>query len=172
VALDKTLGQLNDAGNVTTLARYLEMLGHAGLVCGLPKFSVQLLRQRKSPPKFQVLNTALMGALGAHTFDEARADRSHWGRLTESAVGAHLVNTAGLETRIHYWRESPLEVDFVIQHRGRLAAIEVKSGKAVGHHPGLEEFSRRNAGCRSWVVGSGGIAVEEFLRQPASHWVE
>ncbi|HEU0201547.1 MAG TPA: ATP-binding protein [Burkholderiaceae bacterium] len=171
VALDKVLGRLTDAGNVTTLTRYLDLLGKAGLLVGLEKYSDHLVRRRKSPPKFTVLNTALMSATGTHSFAEARADRSHWGRLVESAVGAHLCNTTSGTTRIHYWRESPVEVDYVIEHRGRLAAVEVKSGSAPVKVSGLEEFLRRHSGCRRWIVGANGIPVGEFLRYPAAHWV-
>ena len=171
VSLDKTLVQLSDAGNVTTLARYLDLLAQAGLLAGLHKHSAQALRRRQSPPKFQVLNNALMSAKGHHRFNEARTDRSHWGRLVESAVGAHLVNSAETDTRIHYWREGGLEVDFVIEHRGRLAAIEVKSGKVGLAQPGLAEFSRRQSACVTWVVGADALSVGEFLRYPAAHWV-
>lgn len=170
VSLDKTLGQLHDAGNVTTLARYLDLLGQAGLLSGLQKYSGHELRRRKSPPKFQVLNNALMSAKGTHSFDEARADRSHWGRLVESAVGAHLVNSAEGDTRIHYWREGSLEVDFVIEHRGKLVAVEVKSGKTSSGHRGLDEFARRHDGCSTLLVGSDELPVGEFLRFPAAHW--
>jgi uncharacterized protein len=171
VSLDKVLGQLHDAGNVTTLSRYLDLLGHAGLLAGLQKYAAQTLRQRKSPPKFQVLNNALMSATGSHGFDEARADRSHWGRLVESAVGAHLLNTADADTHIHYWREGALEVDFVIERRGKLLAVEVKSGQARLSQPGLMEFSRRYGGCPTLLVGADALPVGEFLRYPAAHWV-
>ena len=171
VSLDKTLGQLSDAGNVTTLARYLELLGAAGLLNGLQKYSAHTLRRRQSPPKFQVLNNALMSAKGNHSFGEAQADRSHWGRLVESAVGAHLVNTTETDGRVHYWREGGLEVDFVVEHRGRLAAIEVKSGKASAAQPGLAEFSRRHVNCSNWLVGGDALPVGEFLRYPAAHWL-
>ena len=171
VSLDKTLGQLRDAGNVTTLARYLELLGQAGLLVGLHKYSDHELRRRKSPPKFQALNNALVSAKGTHSFGDAQTDRSHWGRLVESAVGAHLVNTAEGETRIHYWRESALEVDFVIEHRGKLVAVEVKSGKVHSQHRGLAEFARRHDGCATLQVGSNDLSVGEFLRYPTAHWV-
>ena len=170
VSLDKTLGQLHDAGNVTTLSRYLELLGQAGLVIGLSKYSGHDIRRRKSPPKFQVLNTGLMSATGSHSFEEARADRSHWGRLVESAIGAHLLNTADGNTRIHYWREGTLEVDYIIEHRGRLTAIEVKSGKVASQHRGLAEFSRRHNSCATLLVGSERLSVGEFLKFPAAHW--
>jgi predicted AAA+ superfamily ATPase len=174
VSLDKTLGQLNDAGNVTTLARYLELLAHAGLMAGLHKHAAQVLRKRQSPPKFQVLNNALMSAKGQHSFAEAMADKSHWGRLVESTVGAHLINSADTDTRIHYWREGGLEVDFVIEHRGRLAAVEVKSGNvgAGARHAGLDEFTQRFPSCKRWVVGSESLPLGEFLRYSAAHWVD
>ena len=40
-----------------------------------------------------MLNTALMTAGSGYSFDEAQADRTFWGRIVESAVGAHLFNT-------------------------------------------------------------------------------
>lgn len=171
VSLDKVLGQLHDAGNVTTLARYLDLLAQAGLISGLQKFSQNQLRKRKSPPKFQVLNNALMSALGSHGFGAALSDRSHWGRLVESAVGAHLANTADGDTHIHYWRDGGLEVDFVLERRGKLTAIEVKSGRSALNQPGLAEFSRRHGDCRTLLVGAEALPVGEFLRYPAEHWV-
>lgn len=171
LSLDKALGQLKDAGNVTTLARYLDLLKEAGLLAGLHKYADQALRKRQSPPKFQVLNTALMSAQGSHGFEEARADRSHWGRLVESAVGAHLCNGASSDTGIHYWREASLEVDFVASHRGRLVALEVKSGKLGLAYRGLDEFARRNPGCTRLVVGGDDLPLGEFLSQPPLHWL-
>jgi len=172
VALDKIVGTLRDAGNTVTLARYVTLLAGAGLLTGLHKYSDHEVRRRNSPPKFQVLNTALMTALSTYTFEEAAADRSYWGRVVESAVGAHLCNTSDANTLIHYWRDGPLEVDFVIRRGKRLAAIEVKSGRAAASKPGLDEFCRRHRGCRRWVVGDKNLPVGEFLRYPANHWVD
>jgi len=42
----KMLGRLQDAGNTTTLAHYLELLAGAGMVRGLPKFSGSTVRRR------------------------------------------------------------------------------------------------------------------------------
>jgi len=88
------LGQLHDAGNTTRLAHYLELLAAAGLLTGLPKYSGSAVRLRASSPKFEVLSTALMSAQGEGRLHDARADRETWGRLVESAVGAHLANAA------------------------------------------------------------------------------
>jgi len=71
----KMLGQLQDAGNTTTLAHYLELLGGAGMLTGLQKYAGNAVRQRGSSPKLQVMNTALMTAQSGVTPDDARADR-------------------------------------------------------------------------------------------------
>jgi hypothetical protein len=144
----------------------------AGLLRGLLKYSDHEVRRRRSPPKFQVRNTALINAMGGYSFDEARADRSYWGRLVESAVGAHLCNAADANMKVHYWREGSLEVDFVVGNGKRLVAIEVKSGRAAGAMPGLKEFSQRHRGCRVLVVGGEDLPVGEFLRYPPSHWLD
>ncbi len=86
----KLLGQLWDAGNTTTLARYLDLLGGAGLIVGLQKYAGSAVSRRASSPKLNVLNTALMAADSGYSYAEAQADRTFWGRMVESAVGAHL----------------------------------------------------------------------------------
>lgn len=171
LSYDKMLGQLQDAGNTTTLARYLEMLGNAGLIYGLQKYAGQQHRRRASSPKFNVLNNALMSAGSGYTKAEAKADRSYWGRLVESAVGAHLYNTGHPDCNLYYWRESSREVDFVIERGKKLTAIEVKSGPASGHASGLDVFEENFGKCRKILVGEGGIPLVEFLSYPAEHWL-
>lgn len=168
----KMLGQLQDAGNTTTLAHYLELLAGAGMVCGLPKYAGDAARSRGSSPKLQVLNTALMTAVSGYTLAEARADREFWGRLVESAVGAHLANAAMRgECALHYWRERNHEVDFVVQAGRRLTAIEVKSGRAPQAHPGTAAFVQAFKPKRTLLVGGDGIALDDFLMRPVAHWV-
>ena len=94
LSYQKMIGQLTDAGNTTTLAHYLELLQGAGMLAGLPKYSSGQVRQRGSSPKLQVLNTALMSAQDQRSIAEARHDGDYWGRIVESCVGAHLVNSA------------------------------------------------------------------------------
>lgn len=169
----KMLGQLQDAGNTTTLAHYLELLAGAGMVCGLPKYAGDAARSRASSPKLQVLNTALMTVSAGLTLAEARADREFWGRLVESAVGAHLANAAMRgECHLHYWRERNHEVDFVVQAGRRLVAIEVKSSRAPQAHPGMAAFAEAFRPQRTLLVGGDGIALADFLSQPVSHWVQ
>ena len=168
----KMLGQLQDAGNTVTLAHYLELLAGAGMVCGLPKYAGDEARSRGSSPKLQVLNTALMTAACGLTLEEARQDREFWGRLVESAVGAHLANAAQRgECVLHYWRERNHEVDFIAQSRRHVTAIEVKSGRALQTHAGTAAFVRTFGSPRSLLVGGDGVTVEDFLSQPVAHWL-
>ena len=168
----KMLGQLHDAGNATTLAHYLDLLGGAGLVTGLQKYAGDVARSRGSSPKLQVLNTALLTAQSGLTLAEARADGEFWGRLVESAVGAHLANAAvGGECALYYWRERNQEVDFVVKAGRRLVAIEVKSGRAPQAHRGTAAFVAAFKPQRSLLVGGDGIELGEFLSRPALHWI-
>lgn len=168
----KMLGQLQDAGNSTTLAHYLDLLAGAGMVCGLSKYAGDVARSRASSPKLQVYNTALMSVTAGLSPAEARADREFRGRLVESAVGAHLVNAAASgECEIYYWRDRGQEVDFIVRARNRLVAIEVKSGRAPQAHAGSAAFSATFKVRRSLLVGGDGVAVEDFLAKPVAHWL-
>jgi len=167
----KMLGQLQDAGNTTTLAHYLDLLAGAGMVRGLPKYAGDVARQRGSSPKLQVLNTALMTATSGLSPAEARADREFWGRLVESAVGAHLANAAATgDCELYYWRERNQEVDFIVKAGRRLVAIEVKSGRAPLAHAGTTAFAQAFKVHRTLLVGSDGVSIEDFLSRPVSHW--
>lgn len=167
----KMLGQLQDAGNTVTLAHYLDLMSSAGLLVGLQKYAGQQHRRRASAPKLNVLNTCLMSVGSGYTKTEAKADRSYWGRLVESAVGAHLCNTGYPDCSIYYWRESPNEVDFVIECGKKMSAIEVKSGNSSGHAGGLDLFEQNFGSCRKLLVGEGGISLVEFLSYPAEYWL-
>ncbi|MDN5861198.1 MAG: AAA family ATPase [Pseudonocardia sp.] len=172
VAYQKMVGQLQDAGNTTTVAHYLELLGGSGLVTGLQKYSGSRVRQRGSSPKLVALNTALISA-GSDLAPRVTRERPDlWGRLVESAVGAHLVNTTtGPGATVTYWRDRHDEVDFVIGSASTLLAVEVKSGRHTGNFSGLDRFRREHPQARTLVVGSGGIELEEFLSSPAETWL-
>lgn len=113
-----------------------------------------------------------MTATSGEDFKQARADRELWGRLVESAVGAHLANAALRgECTLYYWRERNREMDFVVRSGRRLTAIEVKSGRATQTHPGTAAFATAFQPHRTLLVGADGIALEDFLAQPVGHWV-
>ena len=170
VSYRKMKGALKEAGNETTLAGYLELLGQAGLVKGLEKYARDELRIRSSSPKLQVLNTALMSARHGRTLEQAQADRTYWGRLVESAVGAHLHNAGDWLTRVFYWRENGHEVDFVVERGDSCLAVEVKSTDKPFAQKGLDAFIDKFPGSKKLVVGSTGIPLEEFLQSDPDDW--
>lgn len=169
LSYQKMLGQLQDAGNTTTLAHYLDLLAGAWMLCGLDKYAEHGVRRRASSPKFQVFNNALMTAPAGISYDGAQNDRNLWGRLVESAVGSHLVNS--VEGEVYYWRERGMEVDFVVCLGGKIVGIEVKSGRKKEGLPGMQVFKNNFKPDRLLLVGGDGIALEEFLASPVQHWI-
>lgn len=168
----KMLGQLQDAGNTTTLAHYLDLLTAAGMLTGLEKFAGEAVRSRGSSPKLQVLDTALFSAQAGVTPRAASEDRELRGRLVESAVGAHLANAAASgDCELFYWRDRNREVDFVVRANGRLTAIEVKSGRTKGEQPGTAAFREAFRPERTLLVGGDGIPIDRFLLSPVEKWI-
>ncbi len=167
----KMLGQLQDAGNTTTLAHYLELLQAAGLLEGLAKYAGQKVRRRGSSPKFQVHNNALITSQWDLSFEEARASGTAWGRLVESAVGMWLVNAAkDIQVSVHYWSAGDREVDFVLVKGAKAVAIEVKSSRRRGRLSGMEAFSGEFQVHRSLLVGADGIPIEDFITTDVLNW--
>ncbi len=171
LSYQKMLGQLQDAGNTTTVAHYLRLLEGAGMLMGLQKLSGSAVRRRGSSPKLLVLNTGLATATLGLRFREARQDPAIWGRLVESAVGAHLVQDGaehGIE--VFYWRDRGHEVDFVLRRGRSVAGIEVTTGSRKEPR-GIEAFRKAFSPRRVVTVGGQGIPAEEFLQQPTTRWL-
>jgi predicted AAA+ superfamily ATPase len=177
LSYQKVMGQLQDAGNTTTLANYLHLLSAAWMVTGLQKYAGDQARSRSSSPKFQVFDVALQSsqmedAIGLSGPNVAKDHPETWGRLVESAVGAHLLNTANPGMQITYWRDRNKEVDFVVSHQSRLLAIEVKSGRKTRAPSGLLDFQRQFPRSNVLLIGTGGLPLEEFLSRPSSDWFQ
>lgn len=171
VSLTKLLGQLQDAGNVVTLAHYLELLGAAFVVTGLQRWSPERARLRASPPKLVFWSNTFVTASAGESFRETRARPERWGRLVENAVGAYLLAGAqkgGFD--LWYWRDGVDEVDYVVQRGERVWAVEVKSGRPRSAS-GLAAFRRRHPRARTLVVGSGGIPLDEFFSAAPRDWL-
>ncbi len=171
LSFQKMIGQLQDVGNAATLAHYLDLLGGAGLVSGLQKFAGRRVRRRASSPKLQVWNTALMSAQSPRSMEQAKQDPQWWGRLVESAVGAHLLNDSrGKPIEVYYWQDRNREVDFVLVRGDEIVSIEVKSGRRKGTLPGVEAFNNAFGARRTLLVGGQGIPLSEFLATPVESW--
>ena len=164
LSLTKAVGQLQDAGNVTTLSSYLNILRECNLLTGLQKFANDGARRYQSAPKFQVYNNALLTAYRGTSYDKDRTDPQIWGRWVESAVGAYLLGGAEEgDYSVYYWRERSDEVDFVVVHQGEIIALEVKSGRR-GMNSGLPLFRQKFNPRRAFVVGTDGVPLEDFFK--------
>jgi predicted AAA+ superfamily ATPase len=160
----KVLGQLQDTGNTTTLSHYLELLDTAGLLAGINKYAPDIIRQRSSSPKFQVHNTALISAQRNNLFKDMLAKPDEWGRMVESAIGAHLINHSLSEKfNLHYWRERNEEIDFVIERKGKVIGLEVKSG-AAGSTSGMTAFKNKFNPDKILLIGKAGLPWQDFLK--------
>ncbi|MDY4409547.1 MAG: ATP-binding protein [Prevotella sp.] len=163
VSLTKMLGQLQDAGNTTTLAGYINLLSQSGLVGGLQKYAMDNARKRASIPKYQVYNNALKDIYVDKTFRDAQTDRKLWGRIFESAVGSWLLNEAFRHRwSLFYWRNGVNEVDFVLRRLDKTVAIEVKSNGESDTH-GLHVFQEKFHPVQSVIVGDNGLPPQVFL---------
>ena len=171
VSYQKLVGQLQDAGNTTTLAHYLRILGDSGLITGLEKYSGGRVRQRGSSPKLLALDSGLMTAMTGFTRLELRGQPEAWGRVVETAVGAHVVNSAPADTTISWWRDRDREVDFVIESPRGLLAMEVGSGRRKPSLPGLAAFNRAYPKARVLLAGAQGMPLAGLLRVPAHELV-
>lgn len=160
----KIIGQLQDAGNTTTLANYLNLLSDCGLLGGLEKYAGTVIRKRSSSPKFQVYNNALLSAQSNSLFQEISVNPKEWGRLVESSVGAHLINHSVSERyNLYYWREGNNEVDFILEKGNKVIALEVKSG-IHSDNTGMSVFDKKYHPEKVLLVGTGGIPYGDFLK--------
>ena len=163
LSLTKMLGELQDAGNTVTLSGYINLLNDSGLLRGVQKYSVDMARRRASVPKFHVYNNALKTVYTSQTFDQVILDRKLWGHIFESAIGAYIVSQSFVHRfEVFYWREKQYEVDFVLRKNGVLVAIEIKSNNEK-NTKGLDQFKQLFNPKSAFIVGDGGVSVEDFL---------
>lgn len=163
LSFNKMMGQLQDAGNTTTIAHYLQLLDTSGLLSGIPKFFIEEFRIKSSSPKWQVKNTALISAMSQQSYQETRSNFAKWGQVVESAIGAHLINKADEGNyKVFYWRHRNYEVDFVIKKGDKIIGIEVKSGKTKPTK-GMDEFRRKFKPTKVLLVGTSGLLWKDFL---------
>ncbi|MCZ2460748.1 MAG: ATP-binding protein [Chitinophagales bacterium] len=164
LSFNKILGQLQDAGNTTTLSHYLGLLDTAGLLAGIEKYAGSILPQRSSSPKFQVHNTALISSQDDKTLKEVLSMPDEWGRIVESAIGAHLINYSITEKyNVFYWRERNDEIDFVIEKNKKVIGMEVKSS-TVKSSSGMAAFQKKFKPKKVVLIGNTGMHWQDFLK--------
>ena len=174
VSYQNLAGRFKSTQNETTIVYYLDLLSRVGLVERLSNFAPSPIARDRKDPKIIVLNTGLMSVRSGYSLEEAKVDRTYWGRLVESAVGAHLLNTSPRRVEVYYWREKDREVDFVLKRGPKLVPIEVKSGYShkKSNIAGFDQFRKKFNATGSILVGQGGVSIPDFLSKSARYWVE
>lgn len=165
LSLTKMQGTMN-SGTVPTIKNYLDILNKSMIVQPLQNYSPSRVKEKHSVPKMQVFNNAFRNRFGTFSFDEARVDPAEWGRLVESAVGAHLANRAMTDDyELFYWRnERRQECDYVLRKGQTLVAIEVKSGsvdKTIGFEKFKEQFADKVTA--AFIVGPHALPLDDFF---------
>jgi uncharacterized protein len=166
LSYNKMIGQLQDAGNTTTLAHYVKLLESVFLLSGVESFSGGAIRMRGSSPKLILWNNALITASATKSFSECIGDSRWYGHLVENAVGAHLLNhLPPLQWNVSYWRKGDAEVDLVVTAGEKIYALEVKSGKVDASY-NFREFKKDYPQAKSIRIGPNGINLETFFSTP------
>ncbi|TSC92840.1 MAG: ATPase [Candidatus Berkelbacteria bacterium Licking1014_7] len=176
ISYQKILGTLVDAGNTTTIASYLRLLGQAFLVIGLERYSGAIVKQRGSTPKIIVYDNGLISSMSNLSFRQAMRDSSWRGRLVENAVGARLkIVSENKGGELFYWRRRQSEVDFIIRLGNGFIAIEVKSGASGRAPAALKEFTKHYPESKGLIISAEKmkkeesmeeVSVEDFLMEP------
>jgi len=134
ISYNKILGQLQDKGNIDLTKYYIELFEGAFLIKSIHKYTNNEIGKRLSSPKIIALSPSLNTF---HRLDNLPKD--YLGRVFESVVGAQLIKHFN---RVSYWSEGDYEVDYILEHKGQLIAIEVKSGRDK-RSVSLEKFSKK-----------------------------
>lgn len=122
----------------TTLHGYLPLLESVFLVFRLPAWSRNVTAKRVKQAKLHFTDAGLAAhLLGASPASLADRSAAMAGPLLETFVVGEIARQAGwadTEVALHHFRDrGGAEVDLVLETRdGRVAAIEVKSGRSVG----------------------------------------
>lgn len=176
LSYQKILGQLQDAGNATTIASYIKLLGNAFLIAAIEKYSGSRIKQKSSSPKLLALDNALVSAMSTQRYAETKRNKPLWGRMVENAVGAklypELLEKGGT---LFYWRERQDELDYVVEMRNRLIAIEVKSSIPKRIENNFRVFKQRYSRAELVLISSAEkttmkgvkcVTLEQFFMDP------
>ena len=172
----KMLGQLQDAGNTTTIAFYLRLMANAFFLVPVEKYSGNRVKQKGSSPKVISLDNSIINVVNNRNYGEVMRDLAYKGRLFENAVGSRLYWLAQEEGwEIFYWRERDFEVDYVLSKGDKIVAVEVKSGYPGKAQSALDVFARKYKNVKKIVISFiknddlknvKNIKAEEFFLNP------
>ncbi|MFW6352570.1 MAG: ATP-binding protein [Bacteroidota bacterium] len=119
-------------------------------------------------PRLHVLDTGLSnhvrGLIGDLVFNENISD-THRGIIGEHITGQELLASKfSISNELNFWvrtkKDSNAEIDYVLQHRGQLIPVEVKSG-AIGKLRSLHQFMDQSPGEIAVRVYQGEYLVQK-----------
>ena len=165
ISYQKMLGTLQDAGNTTTIASYLQLLSNAFLLTPLQRYSGSRIRQRGSIPKMLIFDNGLISAMRGENFKTVIKDKAIWGRLVENVAGAQLYFiTKKKGGELFYWRERDNEIDYVLKIGSRLQGIEIKSGRPDKKPAAFESFKKKYKKSESIIISDAKSSKIDFIR--------
>jgi len=145
-----------------TVAHYCRLLEEAHIIRLIRPFVGGKRAEITSSPKVYFLDNGLRNQIfGGFSSLGERADS---GALMENLVFSELCKVLNpLLDGLRYWRSrAGAEVDFVVEHQGRLAAVEVKAGDARGKvGRGHRSFIEAYRPGQLFIVHGGSPATRE-----------
>ena len=141
-------GPLQDAGNTTTLAAYLRVLGIARPATGLGLLSRGTTRQRASSPKFVLWKNALVNALSLSAQSEAPRRRCPVGTARRER---------GRRPRVEWPARAGLERDLLARGRSR---SRLHPHRAAGASAPLRSRAADTARSAGSMLSANGIAAQ------------
>lgn len=123
-----------------TVENHTGLLGELGLIDEVPGWRPGAAKRHVSRPKIHPADGAFTGWATGGELDDAEL-----GGALESMVYRELATQCDIGGRfaIHHWRHRNHEVDFVLEHRRRFVAIEVKAARSLreGITGGIKAFA-------------------------------
>jgi len=130
-----------------TICDYLTLLEGTYIARRLPPFFRNLRSELTKMPKIYFEDSGVLNYLKYNDIVEKVS-----GELFENSIYAELKKTVGLDA-LRYWRtQSKQEIDFVIEHKKQLFALEVKKIYSGQKTTSLEYFSQKYPNSKSLAI--------------------
>lgn len=118
-----------------TIDRWLTLLERMFVVRRIPAWHRNEGKRLVKTPKLHFLDSGLLAALRSLSESDLQRDRSKLGALLESFVFCELSKQIGLSDEPvsvgHLRDRDQVEVDFVLEHAGRVVGLEVKAAASI-----------------------------------------
>ena len=151
-----------------TVHRYLNLLETTNLFERLPAYTVSHTTQLLKSPKAFLNDPGLAVFLsGYYDLEDLRKAREY-GAYFETLIYHHLRILTRLMVpagRLYFWRtRDGTEVDFVVEHGRRVAAVEVKSTDNPGYRDitGLQAFLNKHPTATAGLLVHGGRQIKRL----------